>query len=92
MPTEKAVNNAKIGKIYFYTIVDSVGHPNGMGRWEDLDTKEQYFYAAQGLVFLQQLFDQNYISYDPRIVGLDTNAKWNIGDCKELFDLLKEKS
>lgn len=92
MSKEKAANNRNVGQIYYNAVVDSEGYPNGLAGWTDLTPQDQYFYSALGVMFLERLQAQKYVSFDSSKLGLGPSASWDSGDCKELFDLLKEKS
>jgi hypothetical protein len=79
--------NAQIGRIYYQSMTDAAGYPNGMMYWEDMSPSEKYFHTQTALQFIEMLDHQKLITINQPI-GTGESA-YNEGECKELLDHFK---
>jgi len=79
----RAELNAKVGRIYYQSLTDAEGYPNGMALWSELSARDRYFFTVTALSFLEYL---NSAKIDVEKVGIRKPAIYGEGDCKALLD------
>ena len=82
--------NAKIGRVYYQSLTDAAGYPNGMAYWEEMKPSDKYHYTVTALDFLRLAEKMEIIApkkpYGIEPTDINEVAKFGEGECKELMD------
>lgn len=87
----KTENNARIGRLYFQSINDAAGYPNGLPYWPEMAASEKYQITLEGLTFLDYCVQSGHVLPNPTEPFGVTGA-FGEGECKELMDHFEKTS